>query len=684
MTEDTMNQPKHNLRKSTRARQPLSQATSEKLNRAMISIPSDAPCPTNSSKSPIEFCSEITSTPAQRAFENTKTAVPGESKRQKVLGQPKAPAKDKVLKPDSEVSATTMARRNKKRAELAARERDKETRERRILELQENGVDRRPGPCFECADRGIQCIVSQVPDPNARSNKCLECYKSNGRRLCGDRVKELQPPAPAYGISAHRDKVLNRNLLVDVGGEYYNEKLVNLYKQMGREERNQRLALWINSSEPGIASGELVEKPCYSCAKTGSVCRKIKFGSLAWRISPKTTRCSTCLKGGNHLSECRSCRPVTDEEWSEIRLEATTALTSPTGVPTTDFQVFRLAQHMAGTLHGLQTTKIPLKGAHEIPDVKHTSEKPTDWRKNQTLQDLRRQSARFIRVQNLEQLERGLCGLEDLETQMQKMYESIRHLSNTSIRLSFTSASSPMPFTPSNLEAFANFGASEPGPSIISSIAELIHISPESSTEQYYTRIEELGLSTLSLRKVISAVASMTLWYLVFQYDPFNSDARLDSVVSMLEAARNNSETIAQLLEFYRLSRLEKEEELQNNLQRSREMAGHRLWEILRPLLLLDMENASEDAVADLQQQCSEIARIACQLNAHMKAKYAAHETFWPKPGDRFDPSQMIFMTEAASSTAQTVRIALCFGILTKASGSTPTVQIKSMVDAFS
>ena len=128
--------------------------------------------------------------------------------------------------------------------------------------------------------------------------------------------------------------------------------------------------------------------------------------------------------------------------------------------------------------------------------------------------------------------------------------------------------------------------------------------------------------------------------------------------------------------------RLEEEEEFRNNLRTSGEKAGQQLWEILKPLLLLDLANVSKDVVENLQQQCSEITRVDSQLNAHLKAKYIAPRTFWPIPGQDFDKSLMIFIAEAASSTVQTVRIPLCFGILTESSCSTPSVQAKSVVDA--
>ena len=75
------------------------------------------------------------------------------------------------------------------------------------------------------------------------------------------------------------------------------------------------------------------------------------------------------------------------------------------------------------------------------------------------------------------------------------------------------------------------------------------------------------------------------------------------------------------------------EEEFRNNLKTSGEKAGQKLWEILKPLLLLNLAKVSKDAVEDLRQQCSEITRIASQLNAHLKAKYIAPRTFWPIPG---------------------------------------------------
>jgi hypothetical protein len=139
---------------------------------------------------------------------------------------------------------------------------------------------------------------------------------------------------------------------------------------------------------------------------------------------------------------------------------------------------------------------------------------------------------------------------------------------------------------------------------------------------------------------------------------------------------------IGQRLELYHMSRLEMEEEFRNNLKTSGEKAGQKLWEILKPLLLLNLAKVSKDAVEDLRQQCSEITRIASQLNAHLKAKYIAPRTFWPIPGQAFDKSLMIFMAEAASSTVQTVRIPLCFGILTESPFSAPSVQAKSVVDA--
>ena len=126
---------------------------------------------------------------------------------------------------------------------------------------------------------------------------------------------------------------------------------------------------------------------------------------------------------------------------------------------------------------------------------------------------------------------------------MEKMYESIRHLSNSAVHLGVESSWSPMPFKISNIETFANLGASKPGPTTMSSIGKLINISPGSSTEQYYTRIDELGISTLSLRKVICAVASMTLWDLIFQDDPFNFDARLASVMRVFENETNSKQS---------------------------------------------------------------------------------------------------------------------------------------------
>jgi hypothetical protein len=327
-----------------------------------------------------------------------------------------------------------------------------------------------------------------------------------------------------------------------VGGQYYSEQLKNWFKQLLKDARNKQLAEWIDSSLPGVESGELAEQPCYPCAKTGSICRKIKIGSLAWKLSPKTTRCSTCLKPKNHLPECRSCRLVTDEEWYEIQLERTTVnSTSLTRITATDCQLDQLVQQTANFLSESQTTKIPLKGAHEISQAMNVPGKPTDWR-NQTLLEFRRKSASAIQFQNLQLLEGGLSGLEDLGTQMEKMYESIRHLSNSSVRLGFESSWSPMPFNPSNIETFANLGASKPGPTIMSSIGKLINISPGSSTEQYYTRIDELGISTLSLRKVVCAVASMTLWDLAFQDDPFNFDARLASVMRVFENETNSKQ----------------------------------------------------------------------------------------------------------------------------------------------
>lgn len=167
------------------------------------------------------------------------------------------------------------------------------------------------------------------------------------------------------------------------------------------------------------------------------------------------------MKPGNHLPEGRSCRPVTDETWCEIQLEKTTAnSTSLSPIPATNCQLNQLLQQTANLLSKPQTTKIPLKGAYEISEAINTPGKPIDWRKNQTLQEFWRKSASAIQFQNLQLLEGGRSGLEDLGTQMEKMYESIRHLSNSSVRLGFESSLSPIPFKQSNIKKFADLGAS--------------------------------------------------------------------------------------------------------------------------------------------------------------------------------------------------------------------------------
>jgi hypothetical protein len=530
---------------------------------------SGAASPINSSASPADCCSAISTNPVKRMSDNIHIAAPRKKRYIKASDQGDVPAKQWVRKPDSEVSASELARRKKKAEDLATRKREKEAYEKRLLELRNNGVERHPRPCFDCEDRDLQCLVPPVPDPNSRRNKCLECYK--GRRTCGDREQGLEPVVPTFTVSAHREKVLNRNLLVDVGGPYYNAQLKAWFTALLRHQQLKQLAEWIDSSLLGIESGELAERPCYPCARAGSVCRKIKMGSLAWRISPKTTRCSNCLTHQNHSSECRSCRPVTDEELTQIQLERTaTDFTSvpqiddtppmipdypqpahsdsdsqindaapvQQDIPATGYQPVQQTDDFPPTS---QRTKIPLKAAHEISEAMTVLGKPTDWR-NIGLQEFRRKSASAIKLQTLQLLEGDLSSLEDLGTQMGKMYESIRHLSNSSYRLHFKSPSSPMPFTPSNLEAFDILGASGPGPTIMSSIGKLINISPGSTKEQYHTQITEVGINNLSLRKVICAVTSMTLWDLVFQDDPFNDDSRHLSVMRVFENDTNSKQ----------------------------------------------------------------------------------------------------------------------------------------------
>ena len=138
---------------------------------------------------------------------------------------------------------------------------------------------------------------------------------------------------------------------------------------------------------------------------------------------------------------------------------------------------------------------------------------------------------------------------------------------------------------------------------------------------------------------------------------------------------------IGRRLELYHMSRLEMDEELKDNLKMLGKNAGQQLWEILKPLLLLELADVNNDAVKELQEQCSEITRIASQLNAQLKARYIAPRMFWPIPGQDFDKSQMVFIGEAASSTVQTVRIPLCFGIKTDCTDSAPLVHAKSEVD---
>jgi hypothetical protein len=191
----------------------------------------------------------------------------------------------------------------------------------------------------------------------------------------------------------------------------------------------------------------------------------------------------------------------------------------------------------------------------------------------------------------------------------------------------------------------------------------------------------------------------MTLCDLVFQDDPFNDDSRHLSVTRVFENDTNSKlpkcnrlcilliifldhAKIAMRLELYHMTRLETDRELKDNLKMLGENAGQQLWEILKPLLLLELADVNKDAVKELQEQCLEITRIASQLNAQLKARYIAPCMFWPIPGQDFDKSQMVFIGEAASSTVQTVRIPLCFGIKTDCTDSAPLIHAKSEVDA--
>jgi hypothetical protein len=180
---------------------------------------------TDCSASTANGCLAASTNPAERTPESMQVTALRKKRCPEATDQPDVPTKQRNRKPDSEISKTQLERRRRQEKKLAKRKRYEEACQRRILELDTNGVERSPNPCYECEVRGILCKISPALDSRWKSNRCLECCKSKNRR-CDDRQIEKEPAINTSNISAHTEKVLNRKFLVGEDGPYYTKKFI--------------------------------------------------------------------------------------------------------------------------------------------------------------------------------------------------------------------------------------------------------------------------------------------------------------------------------------------------------------------------------------------------------------------------------------------------------------------------
>jgi hypothetical protein len=379
-----------------------------------------------------------------------------------------------------------------------------------------NGPD---GPCDACCDREDKAMGIRHPRKLNVSQKCLDCIKH--KRFCnfppgdteaviaqnhqlrsGKDIKHKRicnfPPGDTEAVIAQNHRFRSGK---DINSFPVYSK--DWYYTKSRSEQKKILQHLVDTLDPYLRSGMARPGgPCTRCLSLGLKCMVIKPGSKASTLSPKTIRCSNCLGDvGSRIAGpwkvIRDCCPAEEGQILSITAGRAASSDSQSSEPSS----------------GVQTTKIPLKDADDGNATQ--------------LQEFRRRSVRHFAYP----LPKEALDPHDVSAKVEEMYCWIRKLSDLAFILS-GQANRRQPLSECEVSQLESLTANQPFPTALDALRQLFGVS---TLDDVRSRIRELSLEEIPYMQVVRAVASMTVYNVIFREDPFAHHAQTAWVITMLE-----------------------------------------------------------------------------------------------------------------------------------------------------
>ncbi|KAF4638002.1 hypothetical protein G7Y89_g94 [Cudoniella acicularis] len=571
-------------------------------------------------------------------------------------------------KPDDEVSETTRKRRAAKKKKDDERKREREARKRRIEDLEANGIERPEGPCQPCKDSDIECKIPK--DPTLGGSRCLRCLQKNGKYKCT--FPDLEAPVLEPVVPSQERRLLNKS--TPTQHQIYS---LAWFRLLARTEQHRVLVELITSNIRYIESGTpRLPGPCRPCFELGLECRVIKEDSLASKLS-KTKRCFNCLDDSTrHRMRSQLKKSFGCCDFPEGYISLVCAAAVPTIVLTQSATNTTSVTLKSGTAETRKTMTVPLKSADDMKTSPYG-------------EYFRRQSRKlheelfpniFADDDPVRLMPSGLSDITDLAGEL---YQFIEDLSFAVGALHSARSSSPLPFSPASLLELNKLPIGDSRlPTIAEAIKQGLGLEGSLATVEVSDQIRRLGIDGCSLFEVVPLVTSLLLRNLIMEghwINPFSSGGIATRTEIVLTSIRNafppqylDQNWKEKVIENFHLASLSsvslgRDPQLSKQLDGLAMAAGEKLYQILKPFLVLGLVAVAESELDLFRDICLSITGVATRLNAQLVARRETNHItlFWPYPGQKFDHTSYNSSDGSGYSVdeVRTVRIARFWGI---------------------